>query len=98
DVRIDYYDATGPSVLRLELRSNTIARAEIPATMWSTPGVQIAYYALDSTILPRFQGLVPEKTQLVTAVDYPFSWGTFAGSGRNVSAGAVYEGYMTVPS
>ena len=98
DVRIDYYDVTGPSTLRLELRSSTIARADIPATMWSTPGVQIAYYQLDSTILPRFQGLVPEKTQLVTAVDYPFSWGTFAGSGRNVSAGAVYEGYMTVPS
>ena len=98
DVRVDYYDATGPSGLRLELRSSTIARAEIPGSMWSATGVQVAYYQLDSSILPRFQGLVPEKTQLVTAVDYPFSWGTFAGSGRNISVGAVYEGYMTVPS
>jgi parallel beta-helix repeat protein len=97
DVRVDYYDATGPSMLRLELRSSTIARAEIAASMWSA-GVQTAYYQLNSTVLPRFQGLVPEKTQFVTAVDYPFSWGAFAGSGRNLSVGAVFEGYMTVPS
>ena len=98
DVRVDYYDATGPSGLRLELRSSTIARAEIPGSMWTSPGVQVAYYQLDSSLLPPLAALVPEKTQLVTTVDYPFSWGTFAGSGRNVNAGAVFEGYMTVPS
>lgn len=97
DVRVDYYDATGPAVLRLELRSSTLARSEIPATMWTT-GVQVAYYQLDSSILPPLKALVPEKTQLVTTVDVPFSWGTFSTSGRSLHVGAVYEGYLTVPS
>jgi len=97
DVRIDYYDYTGPAGLRLELRSNTIARAEIPASMWAS-GVQVAYYQLDSALLPPLQALVPEKTQFVTSVDYPFTWGAFAGSGRSQNVGAVFEGYMTVPS
>ena len=98
DVRVDYYDGTGSAGLKLEISGSLMPRAEIPASMWSSPGVQVSYYQLDSKKLPPFAALAPEKTQLVTSINYPFSWGAFAGSGRNIDVGAVYEGYMTVPS
>lgn len=98
NIRVDYYDATGPSGLRLEIQSGSLARSEIPASMWTSPGVQIAYYQLDSSILPPLAALVPEKTQLISTINYPFSWGAFAGSGRTQDVGAVYEGFLTVPS
>ena len=97
-VRVDYYDVSGPAGLLLEMQSSTMARSAIPSYLWSSPGVQVAYYALDSHTLPQLAALVPEKTQVVSSINYPFSWGTFAGSGRSVNAGAVFEGYMTVPA
>jgi hypothetical protein len=97
-VRVDYYDATGPSILLLEMRSSTTVRAEIPASTWEPGGVQVAYYQLDSTILPPLAAMVPERTQFVSNVNVPFSWGNFAGSNRSRDVGAVYEGFLTVPS
>jgi len=98
DVRVDYYEETGPAGLKLEIAGGGISRTSIPASMWASPGVQIAYYQFDSTIMPPFAALVPEKTQAITTINYPFSWGAFAGSGRSVDVGAVYEGFITVPA
>ncbi|HEY6572541.1 MAG TPA: PA14 domain-containing protein, partial [Candidatus Eisenbacteria bacterium] len=98
DVRVDYYEETGTAGLKLELAGGGLSRAEIPPTMWANPGVQVAYYQLDSSILPPFAALVPEGTQAITTINYPFSWGNFAGSGRSQNVGAVYEGFLTVPT
>jgi hypothetical protein len=98
DVRVDYYEETGTAGLRLEIAGGGMSRADVPASMWASPGVQIAYYQLDSNILPPLAALVPEKTQAITTINYPFSWGNFAGSGRSVNVAAVFEGYMTVPT
>lgn len=97
-VQVDYYDATGPAGLRLEIQGGPLSRSEIPAAMWTSPGVRIAYYQLDSTILPPLSAMAPEKTQLISTINFPFSWGTFSGSGRSQNVGARYEGYITVPS
>ena len=97
-VQVDYYDVTGPAGLRLEIQGGSLSRAEIPASMWTSPGVRIAYYQLDSSILPPLRAMVPEKTQLVSTINFPFSWGTFSGTGRSQNVGAEYEGYLTVPS
>jgi hypothetical protein len=97
DVRVDYYEETGIAGLKLEIAGGGITRTSIPASMWASPGVQIAYYQLDAAIMPPFAALVPEKTQAITTINYPFSWGTFAGSGRYVDVGAVFEGFITVP-
>ena len=98
DVRVDYYEETGIAGLKLEIAGGAIARAEIPASLWNSPGVQIAYYQLDSAKVPPFAALVPEKTQAITTINYPFSWGAFAGSGRSTDVGAVFEGFITVPA
>ncbi|MGE5177203.1 MAG: PA14 domain-containing protein [Hyphomicrobiales bacterium] len=97
-VQVDYYDATGPAGLKLEIQGGSLSRMEVPASMWTSPGVRIAYYQLDSSLVPPLPALVPEKTQLISTINYPFSWGTFAGSGRSQNMGAEYEGYLTVPS
>jgi hypothetical protein len=98
DVRVDYYEETGTAGLRLEIAGGGLSRADIPASMWASPGVQIAYYQLDSNLLPPLAALVPERTQSITTINYPFSWGAFAGSGRSQDVAATFEGYMTVPT
>ena len=97
-VRVDYYDETGPSGLRLEWRRGSGARGEIPASAWGASGVRVAYYQLDSSVLPPLAALVPEGIRTVSSLDVPFSWGTFSGSGRFRDVGAVYEGWIAVPS
>jgi len=97
-IRVDYYNANGSAGLLLELSSSTMTRGMIPSTMWSSPGVQVSYYQLDSTILPPLSAMAPERTELVTQINYPFSWGNFAGSNRALDVGAVYEGLITVPT
>lgn len=98
DVRVDYYEETGTAGLKLEIAGGGLSRVEIPPSMWASPGVQIAYYQLDSSILPPLAALVPELTQAITTINYPFTWSNFAGSGRALNVAAVYEGFLTVPS
>jgi len=96
-IRVDYYNASGSAGLLLELSSSTITRGMIPGSMWSS-GVQVSYYQLASGILPPLSAMAPERTEAVTQINYPFSWGNFAGSGRTQDVGAVYEGLLTVPT
>lgn len=96
-VRVDYYDHTGPAVLRLDWRRGSGVRSEIPPSAWAG-GVQVAYYQLDSAVLPPLAALVPEKIATVSSLHVPFSWGSFAGSGRSQHVGAMYEALLTVPS
>jgi len=98
DVRVDYYEETGTAGLKLEIAGGGITRVEIPASMWASPGIQIAYYQFDSSIMPPLAAMVPEKTQSITTINYPFSWGAFAGSGRTQDVAAVFEGFLTVPA
>ncbi|HEU4725255.1 MAG TPA: PA14 domain-containing protein, partial [Candidatus Eisenbacteria bacterium] len=98
DVRVDYYDETGTAGLRLEMAGGGMTRADIPASKWASPGVQIAYYQLDSNLVPPLAALAPERTQAITAINYPFQWGNFAGSNRAINVGAVFEGFLTVPT
>ncbi|HSQ61494.1 MAG TPA: PA14 domain-containing protein [Acidobacteriota bacterium] len=97
-VDVDYYEETGTAALILELAGPGIARSEIPASLWGSAGVQVAYFKLDSSIMPPLAAMVPERTQAITTISYPFSWGNFAGSNRAINVGAVFEGFLTVPA
>ncbi|MCA9290693.1 MAG: hypothetical protein KDA25_06170 [Phycisphaerales bacterium] len=62
------------------------------------PGADAAYYALtDPEVLPDFDALVPETTEVVATVNFPSTNGAFAGSGRADDVGAVFTGYVDVP-
>lgn len=98
DVKVDYYDETGTAGLRLEMAGGGLTRGDVPASLWASPGVQIAYYQLDSKLVPPMAAMAPERTEAVTNINVPFSWGNFAGSNRSMNVGAVYEGFITVPT
>lgn len=64
-----------------------------------TPGISAKYYALSGPqVLPDFSALSPYLTTLVAGVDYPSTGGAFATSNRADEVGAVWEGWLNVPS
>lgn len=65
----------------------------------STGGLDARYYALSSpSALPDFLTLTPYLTGVASAVNYPSTTGSFAGSGLSDNVGAVFSGWVLVPS
>jgi hypothetical protein len=61
-------------------------------------GLKTLYYALSTpTILPDFNTLEAYLGETVAQVDYPPTFGPFAGSGLESDVGAVFEGYVAIP-
>jgi hypothetical protein len=70
---------------------------ETPAA--TEAGAEARYYDLDDpTILPDFDLLEPFSEEIVDQVNYPSTGGAFAGSGLSDNVGAVFEGFVEVPS
>ena len=62
-------------------------------------GTEVQYYSLDNpSSLPEFEGLDPIGTEIVSQVNYPSTGGNFAGSGLSDDVGAVFIGYIEVPT
>ena len=61
--------------------------------------LDVAYYVLASpTVLPNFSTLTPYLTGTAAQVNVSSSSGNFATSGRADNVGAVYTGWVTVPT
>lgn len=65
----------------------------------TTPQLAVSYYALSSpTALPAFVGLTPYATGLAPNLNFAPTNGAFAASGRADDVGAVYTGWIEVPT
>ncbi len=64
------------------------------------PGATVAYYVLPGSVLemPDFDMLVPYGTDVTADLDFAEQSGPFATSGRAQLVGAVFEGFVTVPT
>jgi uncharacterized protein YjbI with pentapeptide repeats/alpha-tubulin suppressor-like RCC1 family protein len=66
------------------------------------PGLSAAYFVVPPTIttMPAFRGMVPYRTGSVPQLNYQVAGAdtNFAGSARADFVGAVFEGFLTVPS
>jgi hypothetical protein len=72
-------------------------RADNPSG--AQPGLSVSYFALASpTALPDFTSLVPYASEIVSEVYFPSTSGPFAGSGRTDDVGAVFSGWIDVPT
>lgn len=62
-------------------------------------GVDVAYYVLTAPeVLPDFSALSPYLTSSASQVDLPSTGGNFADSGRAEDVGALFTGWIDVPS
>ncbi|MEY2795929.1 MAG: hypothetical protein RIR10_1645, partial [Planctomycetota bacterium] len=65
----------------------------------ASPGLVVRYYALSSpTQLPNFAALKPYASAAVSEINFPSTLGAFGDSGRADNVGAVFEGWIEVPS
>lgn len=65
----------------------------------ASPGIAVRYYALSSPFaLPDFSVLTPYSTAAVANINFASTSGAFAESGRVDNIGAVFEGWIEVPS
>jgi hypothetical protein len=62
-------------------------------------GLKTLYYTLppNPTLLPDFHTLQPYLGETAAQVNYPPTFGPFAGSGLESDVGAVFEGYVSIP-
>jgi hypothetical protein len=61
--------------------------------------LDVKYYVLSApTVLPNFNTLTPYLTTTSAQVNVPSTTGNFATSGRADNVGAVYTGWITVPT
>ena len=64
-----------------------------------TPGMICNYYELDAlSVLPNWSKLTPYLEEVGASVNFPSTNGDFAGSGRADQVGAVYDGWLMVPT
>ncbi len=63
-------------------------------------GLEASYYELvgGASVLPDFELINPYLTGTVSLIDIPSTGGNFGGSGRAEEIGAVYQGYLSIPS
>ncbi len=75
----------------------TFRVADLPPT--TRPALDAAYYDLVApTVLPDFSTLTPFLNTSVPNLNYPSTNGVFATSTRSDNIGAVFTGYLRVPS
>lgn len=85
--------ATGVAVTLLELRQPVN-----PASV--VGGLEASYYQMvpNVSVLPDFNALAPYLTGTVSTINIPSTGGNFGPSQRAEEVGAVYEGYLSVPT
>ncbi len=67
--------------------------------LFSRPSIDVDYYVTAGySQLPNFGALTPYATDAVANINYPSTGGVYATSGRSEEVGAVYRGYISIPS
>lgn len=67
--------------------------------MGNEPQARVRYFALTNpTVLPNFDGLTPYLEGTVTQVNYPATSGNFATSTRQDQVGAIFDGWIQIPT
>ena len=62
-------------------------------------GAEVGYYVLSApSVLPDFDMLVPFATDVAANVDFASTGGEFMNSGLSDDVGAVFEGFIDIPS
>jgi hypothetical protein len=91
-------DASGETAVVAVIPTITAVRPpENP--IGATPQLSVGYYALSApSLLPDFSTLTPYQTALVPSINLPSTSGAFAGSGRADDVGAVFTGWIDVPT
>lgn len=65
----------------------------------TSPGANVDYYVTQGyNLLPDFSQLTPYLSEVVPNINYNSTDGNYAGSGRSEEVGAVYTGYIDVPT
>lgn len=93
----------------IEPASGSVASAQVTIDVAvgrpaSTPsgdaaGLMASWYALVApTALPDYSSMTAYGGEVVPNIDYPSSEGPFAGSGRIDEVGAVFDGWIAIPS
>jgi len=78
---------------------DVLALRDADVVIAPTPGAVASYYALvDPVVLPDFSTLTPYLSEIVPLINYPSTNGNFAGSGLADNVGAVFEGYLDIPT
>ena len=76
----------------------SIGRAPV-TVVGKVAGLATAYYELTApTVLPNFSTLTPYLTETVANLNYASTTDVFAGSGRIDNVGAVYTGWIEIPT
>lgn len=84
--------------------STTVSIEVVPAIAAShpigtSPGLDAAYYEIPAlSLLPDYASLTPYLTETVADVNYASTDGAFAGSGRTDLVGAVFTGWLEIPT
>jgi hypothetical protein len=86
-----------------ELPSNvamTVTAVRTPENpVGAQPQLDVAYYTLNApSVLPNFSTLTPYATATAASINYPSTTGNFASSGRADNLGAVFQGWVDVPT
>lgn len=75
----------------------TVRAAEFPTG--DMAGIAASYYALTApTVLPNFDSLTPYATDTVGSLSFASTDGDFASSGRAENVGAVFSGWIDIPT
>ena len=91
-------DASGQETLvPVTVTTTAVRRPENP--VGDVAGLETRYYALSApSVLPDFTVLAPYATTSSANVNFASTSGNFATSGRADNVGAVFTGWVTVPS
>jgi hypothetical protein len=92
------YTVSGGDVGTVTIDVLTYRAAENPTD--TVAGARVFYYELSPSIafLPDFDALTAYADGIVANINVPSTGGVFSTSGRADQIGAVYEGYVNVPS
>ena len=78
-----------------------VAPARTPENpLGGNPGLRVKFYDMTPglTSLPVFSTLTPYQTSFVSNINVPTTTGNFSASNRTDNVGAVYAGYVSVPT
>ena len=78
----------------------TVSAVRVPENpIGALPQLSLAYYALTpQSVLPNFDTLTPYQAELAPAINYPSTNGAFGTSGRADDVGAVFTGWIEIPT
>jgi hypothetical protein len=96
---LGYFNNGGAFRCTLEVQNPGGLRQVVPAAQLPG-GVQVSWFTMPAapTVLPNFANLTPYLNTTIPDLNIPSTGGPFANSGRTDYVGAVYTGFVSIPS